>query len=93
MRKKTIRLELDAYEKLKAMKHPGESFSSVVRRAVFPDAPASGAELFQVFSGGGGGISDAYLNAVEENLKHDPPAENPCVCGSLPPPYSTGKSW
>ena len=74
---KTISLELDAYEKLKAMKHPGESFSSVVRRAVFPDAPASGAELFQYFSGGGGGISEAYLNAVEENLKHDPTAEDP----------------
>lgn len=74
---KTISLELDAYEKLKAMKRPGESFSSVVRRAVFADAPASGAELYRYFSGGGGGVSEAYLQAVEENLKHDPPAEDP----------------
>ncbi|MCH8528448.1 MAG: antitoxin VapB family protein [Kiritimatiellae bacterium] len=64
---KTIRLELDAYEKLKAKKRPGESFSGVVRRAVFSDSPATGAELFQYFSAGGGDISEAYLNAVEEN--------------------------
>lgn len=74
---KTISLELDAYEKLKSKKRPGESFSSVVRRAVFSDAPATGAELLTYYSSGGGDISDAYLNAVEENLKHDPPPENP----------------
>lgn len=74
---KTISLELDAYEKLKGKKRPGESFSSVVRRAVFPESPTTGAELFQYFSQGGSGISDAYLNVVDENLNHDPPAEDP----------------
>ncbi len=74
---KTISLELDAYEKLKAKKRPGESFSGVVRRAVFSDSPATGAELFQYFSTGGGDISEAYLNAVEENITHDPPPEDP----------------
>ena len=43
MATKTITLEIDAYEKLKAAKRGGESFSSVVRRAVIPGASRSGA--------------------------------------------------
>ena len=73
---KTISLELDAYEKLKSKKRPGESFSAVVRRAVFSDSPATGTELFQYFSTGGGDVSEAYLDAVEENIQHDPPAKD-----------------
>lgn len=46
MATKTISLELDAYEKLRrARRTPSESFSSVVRRAEFPGAPKTGAEL------------------------------------------------
>ncbi|MCC5849805.1 MAG: hypothetical protein JJU29_17100 [Verrucomicrobia bacterium] len=60
---------------LKAKKRPGESFSTGVRRAVFSDSPAIGAELFQFFSTGGGDVSEAYLDAVEENIQHDPPAK------------------
>ena len=40
MATKTISLELDAYEKLRrAKRRPSESFSEVVRRAVFPKEP------------------------------------------------------
>ena len=43
MATKTISLELDAYERLrKARRTPSESFSSVVRRAVFPGTPCTG---------------------------------------------------
>ena len=42
MATKTITLELDAYEKLKAAKKNRESFSSVVRRCILPDRPKSG---------------------------------------------------
>ena len=46
MATKTITLELDAYERLrKAKRTSRESFSSVVRRAVFPDEPVTAGEL------------------------------------------------
>jgi hypothetical protein len=67
MARKTITLELDAYERLRAAKRPSESFSDAVRRAIaiFPDLPPTGADLAAYFSGGGSGVSDAYLDAVE----------------------------
>jgi predicted CopG family antitoxin len=46
MATKTISLEIDAYERLRRFKHsPRESFSEVVRRAVWPDAPPRGADI------------------------------------------------
>jgi predicted CopG family antitoxin len=46
---KTIALELDAYEKLRRAKRaPSESFSSVVRRAVFVDASVTASELLRI---------------------------------------------
>ena len=46
MATKTVSLELDAYERLRRFKHsPRESFSEVVRRAVWPDAPPSAADI------------------------------------------------
>ena len=44
--KKTVTLEIDAYEKLKAAKRNSrESFSSLVRRAVFPDQATTAGAL------------------------------------------------
>ena len=40
MATKTISLELDAYEKLRAAKRPGESFSATVRRAAARFGPS-----------------------------------------------------
>ena len=42
MATKTISLELDAYEKLRAAKRPGESFSATVRRARFGPSDSTG---------------------------------------------------
>lgn len=51
MATKTISLELDAYEKLRrARRRPGESFSSVVRRARWDDAPPTAGELLEDLS-------------------------------------------
>jgi hypothetical protein len=72
MATKTITLELDAYEKLRAAKKPGESFTEVVRRANISDAPLTGASLLAYLASGGSGVSARYLDAVEEAAKHDP---------------------
>ena len=63
---KTITLELDAYEKLRAAKKAGESFSDVVRRAIFKDAPLTGKTFRSYLRAGGSGISEQYLVRVEE---------------------------
>lgn len=50
MATKTISLELDAYERLRRFKlSPRESFSEVVRRAVWPDAPPRAADILADF--------------------------------------------
>ncbi len=77
MATKTITLELDAYERLRLAKRGGESFSEVVRRAVFADAPVTGANLREYLRKGGSGVSEKYLNAVEAAAKHDPVPDNP----------------
>lgn len=45
MPSKTISLETDAYERLKAVRRAGESFSSAVRRITPPVPHATAAEL------------------------------------------------
>ena len=77
MATKTITLELDAYERLRASKRPGESFSEVVRRAVFPDAPPTGASLQAWFRAGGSGAPLDYLDQVEKADRGDQPPDNP----------------
>jgi len=74
---KTISLEIDAYERLRASKKPGESFSAVVRRAQFPESAPTGRELLEWMKQGGSGVSDAYLDRVEEAEKSDPPPNEP----------------
>jgi hypothetical protein len=77
MATKTISLELDAYERLRAFKRPGESFSEVVRRAVFPDVPPKGDDLLAYFRSGGSGVSNDYLDAVEQAAQNDLMPDNP----------------
>lgn len=77
MATKTISLEIDAYERLRSSKKPGESFSEVVRRAQFPDAPSTGADLLEWMKKGASGVSNAYLNEVEEADRNDPPPDDP----------------
>lgn len=74
---KTISLELDAYEKLRAAKKPGESFSEVVRRSVIEDAPMTAARLREYLASGASGISDHYLDTVEEASRRDPIPDDP----------------
>jgi len=77
MSTKTITLELDAYEKLRKAKRGGESFTEVVRRAIWPDAPLTGEALRQHYRNGGAQVSEKYLKAVEAATEHDPMPDNP----------------
>jgi hypothetical protein len=77
MATKTITLELDAYEKLRSSKQPGESFSAVVRRATFEQSPVTGASLREYFRSDGSGVSAGYLDAVDDAAKQDSPPEDP----------------
>ena len=77
MATKTISLELDAYERLRNSKKPGESFSAVVRRAQFPDAAPTGTDLLTWMQKGGGGISIACLDELEEAKRNDQPPDDP----------------
>jgi len=77
MATKTISLEIDAYEKLRSRKRAGESFSEVVRRAEFPDAPPKGGELLKYLRAGGSRIEDSYLDAVERAERADTQPDNP----------------
>ena len=77
MATKTITLELDAYEKLRAVRKAGDSFSEVVRRAAFADAPLTGISLRAYYRSGGSGVSERYLDSVDGAAKHDPVPDNP----------------
>lgn len=74
---KTITLEIDAYEKLRAAKRGGESFTEVVRRAVIPASAPTGKTLREHYRGGGGLVSDEYLDTAERASSHDPIPEDP----------------
>lgn len=76
MSTRTVTLELDAYEKLCTAKLAGESFTEVIRRATFTEAPLTGANLRAYLRSGGSGVSEGYLDAVEQAAKHDPPPDN-----------------
>jgi len=77
MATKTVTLEIDAYEKLRAAKKAGESFSQVVRRAAFADEPLTGTNLRAYYRAGGSGVSECYLDSAEEASKHDPVPDEP----------------
>lgn len=74
---KTITLELDAYEKLKAAKQGRESFSSVVRRCILPNAPKTGADLITYLQSRPEFFSDEELDAIESIDRNDAPPGNP----------------
>lgn len=74
---KTITLEIDAYEKLRAAKRGGESFTEVVRRALIPQVAPTGKTLRGYYLGGGARADDEYLDSVEKSASHDAIPDDP----------------
>jgi len=77
MATKTISLETDAYDRLRAAKRAGESFSEVVRRASFEDAPLTASRLREYLKSRCSGAAERYLNSVEEAEKNDTHPDDP----------------
>lgn len=77
MATKTITLELDAYEKLKSAKQPGESFSQVVRRATWPAEPITAERLLKLLEKRGPLFSEAELDTIEAASRIDQPPSDP----------------
>jgi hypothetical protein len=81
MATKTITLEIDAYEKLRrAKKSARESFSSVVRRARWDDASATGPEVLSFLRGlrrdhPDSFLSEETLSRIEARSLHRPVRE------------------
>jgi predicted CopG family antitoxin len=71
---KTISLELDAYESLKAVKrHPRESFSEVVRRLVQPKKPITGKQLFDKLQEGRFTLTEEDAETIDRLNRDDVP--------------------
>ncbi len=77
MATKTITLEIDAYNKLRAAKNGRESFSSVVRRALLPNAKKTGESLLAVLKSREALLTEEDLKAVENAKDTDTIPINP----------------
>ncbi len=78
MATKTISLELDAYERLKAAKkNEKESFSMVVRRAVWPEAPADGKTILAYLAARPAFLEEEDLDRIEAADRADAPPSDP----------------
>ena len=77
MATKTISIDLVAYEKLSAAKlGPGDSFSQVIRRAKWDQAPKTCGALLDAL-GGMPVADDAVLERLEAAQTQDSPPDDP----------------
>lgn len=79
MPSKTISLEVDAYERLKATRIRGESFSAVVRRITLPSPKATAADLLADMKSGrfGRGVKWTAVKAAIARRRRSPCIRRP----------------
>jgi hypothetical protein len=74
---KTISLHNEAYERLRrARRNPGESFSEVVMRAVWPDAPLTGGDYLALVRERGPIYAAEEIDRVDEASASDLPPQD-----------------
>ena len=76
MSTRTISLRLEAYDKLRRAKRPGESFSDVVMRARWADETITAAELLGRLRQGGFALTADELNRLDSVTASDRPPED-----------------
>lgn len=77
MATKTISVRLDAYDRLRnARRDPKESFSDVIMRAVWDEAPITGRELLALLEAEGPFLSEEALDRIDELKASDEPPED-----------------
>ena len=72
MATKTISIDLEAYERLRsARRSPDDSFSKVIKRAIWPPAPRTAAAMLAALDGTPV-LSDSELDRLEAAQLADP---------------------
>ena len=73
---KTISIDLEAYERLRsARRSPDDSFSKVIKRAIWPPAPRTAAAMLAALDGTPV-LSDSELDRLEAAQLADPVPED-----------------
>lgn len=77
MATKTISVDLEAYERMnQARRHPRESFSQVIHRAVWPDSAKTGKRLLELLKSTEP-ASDDEIARMDDAQKIDSPSDDP----------------
>ena len=77
MATKTISVDLEAYERLRgARTDERESFSKVIKRAVWPAREGTAVALLAWSEGLADAVDEGILNALDAAQEHDEPADN-----------------
>ena len=77
MATKTISLDLESYERLRAARvDERESFSRVIKRAIWPPREGTAAALLAWRREAGDLVSEEILDALDATQKTDEPAED-----------------